>query len=178
MPRCSTAILSLLCLCIAACASHESASSSNSAAASGAKPCTMTDGRHDVLRVSPPADAPCDASPGSLAIRSRQGHVFIWLVPGATSVDDAVSVVAKTIESEFKRFKTTRTSTLTLPGEKAPATRLMGSGVEADDDDPGTADVIVFRRGSRVFIACAHGEHLRDSAQQLLLSLVESSSVP
>ena len=34
----------------------------------------------------------------------------------------------------------------------------MGKGIEADDQDPATADVVVFTVGKTVMVACVHGE--------------------
>ena len=34
----------------------------------------------------------------------------------------------------------------------------MGRGIEADDEEPGTVDVVVFTVGKTVLVACVHGE--------------------
>jgi hypothetical protein len=40
----------------------------------------------------------------------------------------------------------------------APAKHVTGSGNEADDGDPGNAEVVFFVAGGRVFAGCVHGE--------------------
>jgi hypothetical protein len=182
MLRISISALVLIPLALAACASHQPQGPTHSAgAATAAAPGTlrtMSDGRRDVLRIAVPAGADCDVYQGHIFVGTRAGKVNIWLVPDAATLDEAARMVPRKIDSEFKEFKTTSTTTLIIPGEKTPATRLLGSGVEADDYDPGTADVIVFGRAGRIFIACTHGENLHDSAQQLMLRLVQSSTAP
>jgi hypothetical protein len=138
----------------------------------------MTDGNKDVLRVLVPAGADCDVYVNHMFVGTRDGKVNIWLVPGAANIDEAVRQVPQKIDSEFKEFKATSTKTINVHASPNQAIRIMGSGVEADDYDPGTADVIVFQRGEHIFIACTHGEALHDSAQALMLSLVEGSTAP
>jgi hypothetical protein len=58
------------------------------------------------------------------------------------------------------------------------ANRVRGTGVEADDGDPGTADVIVFRAGDRLFVACTHGESLNESARQWMTTVVKTATAP
>jgi hypothetical protein len=144
--------------------------------AEAGKACVMHAGGRDVLRVSMPADTECKAEDGVLQIRSRDGYVYVWVVRGANSVDDAVGRVGDEIKSEFKDFKATTTSALTVAG--APAKRLMGSGTEADDGDPGTADVVVFKTGEHVFVACTHGESIPASAQAQMMRLVQTAQAP
>jgi hypothetical protein len=78
--------------------------------------------------------------------------------------------------SEFKNFKSNQTSELTIAG--SPAKRMVGDGEEADDGDPGKADVIVFKVGDHVFVACDHGETINETGQQGLLTLVQTAHMP
>ena len=141
------------------------------------KACVMQSGDHAVLRLTVSADATCTPKDGSLHLESHaRDAVDVWLAPGANSVDAAAGRVGQAITSEFKDFKATSTTALTIAG--APAKRLMGSGTEADDNDPGHADVIMFTAGGRVFVACTHGESLSAAAQQWMLAVVQTAQAP
>ena len=61
----------------------------------------------------------------------------------------------------------------------APAKHVMGRGVEADDFDPGTADVVIFTAGKTVFAACVHGEG-NDAARERepMLAVLETAKGP
>ena len=60
------------------------------------------------------------------------------------------------IKSEFVKFKAMSVKDLTIAG--APAKDVIGAGNEADDGDPGHAEVILFEVADHVFAACVHGE--------------------
>jgi hypothetical protein len=113
---------------------------------------------------------------GTLHFTAPQYEVEFWLVPGVQTVDDAVGHVSTQIISEFKDFKPDHATDLTVAG--SPAKRLVGAGHEADDGDPGDADIIVFKVGDHVFVACNHGESLNPVGQQGMLSLVQTAQVP
>ena len=92
---------------------------------------------------------------------------------GAQTVDEAVGRVSEQITDEFKNLKVTNSTDLTVAG--APAKRQEGSGEEADDGDAGKADVIVFKMGQHIFVACTHGEALNPAAQEWMLKLVQEA---
>lgn len=172
---------------LSGCASHHTAPpAASQAAAVGTAPTKaymLLDNGRQVLRLSAPADAPCELSNGAFEMKSRDGYVNVWLVRGATSIDEGVQKISTTIVSEFKDFKPTSTTSLPLSPDRGiggggSAARVMGSGVEADDNDPGTADVIVFQKGGKVFIACTHGESMRSTAQDLMVNLVLTATTP
>ncbi len=142
----------------------------------GAMACVMESGGHGVLRVMAPADSECVAKDGSLHLKSHDRYVDIWLVPGARTVAEGAGRAAQTITPEFKDFKQTGAADVTVAG--APAKRMEGSGTEADDGDPGTADVIVFKTGDHVFVACTHGESLTLAARQWMSALVQTAQAP
>jgi hypothetical protein len=148
-----------------------------SAPAAG-KSYTVHSANRDLLKVSLPLgeDGPVILSDGALELKSRSGYIFIWHARDATTMDEGIRQAPNVIISEFKDFKPTSTTQLSIPN--TPATRLLGSGLEADDDDPGTADVIVFQRDNSFFIACTHGETMRPAAQDLMLKLVQSAATP
>ena len=110
-------------------------------------------------------------------MKSGKGDVNIWLDCGAKSVDKGAQRIPETIASEFKDFKPTSSTAMVLQ-DGGSCARVLGSGVEADDNDPGTADVIVFQRGPRIFITCTRGETIRVSAQELMTKLVQSAITP
>jgi hypothetical protein len=118
-------------------------------------------------------DVNCARADGRLHLEAHNHHFDVWMVAGARTVDEAVSHISAQIKDEFKDFKSTSTTPLTIAG--SPAERLMGSGAEADDGDPGTADVVVFKAGEHVFIACTHGEDLSADAQQWMLTTLQSA---
>lgn len=130
----------------------------------------------DVLKLRAPVGTKCVAEDGSLKFDSPKYYAEVWLVSGAKTVEEATGRVGEQIVSEFKNFKPTETTDLTIAG--SPAKRMVGAGEEADDGDPGKADVIVFKVGDRVFVACDHGESLTEAGQQGLLALVETAQKP
>lgn len=149
--------------------------SADSAPGAG-KPCVMRSGGQPVLLIQAPANATCTMREGALTVDSRDYFVEFWLVRNTSSLDSAAGRVSDTIKDEFKDFKPTQTRAFTVAD--APAKRLAGTGAEADDGDPGTADVVVFAVGGRFFIACTHGEHLSPKAQTLMESLLATAKAP
>jgi hypothetical protein len=79
-------------------------------------------------------------------------------------VDEAMGHVNSQIADQFKDFKPDHTTDLIIAG--SPAKRLVGPGHEADDCDAGAADVILFKVGNHIFIACYHGVSLDPSGEQ------------
>jgi hypothetical protein len=136
----------------------------------------MQSGGVDVLKLTAPADFKCVAEDGSLKFDAPKFYVEYWLASGADTVDEAVQRVATQIESEFKKFKPSQTTDLTIAG--SPAKRMVGDGEEADDGDPGSADVIVFKVGNHVFVACNHGEKLTPVGQEGMLALTQTAQAP
>jgi len=124
----------------------------------------MQSGGASVLKLTAPSDIKCVTGDGTLHFTAAKYEVEFWLVPGVQTVDDALAHVSTQIVSEFKDFKPDSTTQFTVAG--SPAKRLVGTGHEADDGDPGDADIIVFKVGQHVFIACNHGESLDPVGQQ------------
>jgi hypothetical protein len=143
---------------------------------SAAAGCVVRAEGRDVLLLAVEPQATCTLKDGSAHLQSKEGQVDIWLVRGARTVDEGVTRIPEQISTEFKEFKTTASTEMTVAG--AAARRLSGTGSEADDGDPGQADVIVFSAGGRIFVACAHGESLLSSAQRWMATLVQSSRAP
>jgi hypothetical protein len=136
----------------------------------------MQFGGSNVLRVMMPAGCKSVATDGFLKVTGPNVETEVWLVRDAQTVDAAIGRIPQQIETEFKNFKLDGTTDITVAG--SPAKRLTGSGNEADDGDPGHADVIVFKVGDHVFVACTHDEHLTDVYRQTMLTLVQTAQVP
>ena len=83
-------------------------------------------------------------------------RIYLWRVPAAKTVADVIPRVGAVIKSEFVEFVVESTETLQVAGHEAK--HLKGKGEEADDNDPGTAEVVVFTDGTNVYAACVHGE--------------------
>ncbi|HTQ38973.1 MAG TPA: hypothetical protein VMJ32_08090 [Pirellulales bacterium] len=144
--------------------------------AADTKDFVMQSGGANVLKLTAPGGTKCVAEDGELKFDAPKFYVEVWLASGAKSVEEAVENVSSQIVSEFKNFKPDQTTELTIA--RSPAKRMVGVGEEADDGDPGKADVIVFKVGERVFVACNHGESLNDAGQQGLLTLVQTAQMP
>ena len=171
----SRAMLATVAAMILGCSSSSTPtkSAAHSDKAEDTKACVMQSGGHDVLRLEVPADTECVPNDGSLILSSQHRTVEFWLVNGAKTVDEAIVGVPEQIKDEFKNLKVTEISDLTVAG--TPAKRRQGSGEEADDGDPGKADVIVFKLGQNIFVACAHGEAINPAAQEWMLALVQAA---
>ena len=83
-------------------------------------------------------------------------RIYLWRVPTAKTVADVMPRVGAVIKSEFLEFVVESTENLQVAGHAAK--HLKGKGEEADDNDPGAAEVVVFTDGTNVYAACVHGE--------------------
>jgi hypothetical protein len=108
------------------------------------------------LVLKAPAAAKVLSTNGFVRIQATNLTLYVWAVPNAKTVSDALPRAADIIKSEFLKFKTNAVMDMTVAG--APAKHLTGSGNEADDGDPGNAEVVMFTVGGRVFAGCVHGE--------------------
>ncbi|HZZ72221.1 MAG TPA: hypothetical protein VFE24_08200 [Pirellulales bacterium] len=141
------------------------------------KTCSLEAGGHAILHFTTPGDASCKNADGSLIVkRNKIEEVEVWVIKNAKTLDEAVKLAPEQIVSEFKNFKAKETKELTVAG--GPAKRLTGDGAEADDGDPGHADIVVFKVGSHLFVACTHGETLKPGAQEMMLSMLKSAKAP
>jgi hypothetical protein len=108
------------------------------------------------LALQVPAAAKVVSSNGYINIRTTNMSLHVWAVAKAKTANDALPRTAELIKSEFIKFKTTASMDMVIAG--APARHITGSGNEADDGDPGNAEVVLFVIGGRVFAGCVHGE--------------------
>ena len=98
-----------------------------------------------------------------LHVPHDNNDIVIRLVPGAVVPGDALVGLAAGIHDEVHDFKAVKVEELTLAGK--PGKHVIGVGSEADDGDPSNAEVFVFVVGSKVYMACVHGENT--AAQEL-----------
>jgi hypothetical protein len=103
-----------------------------------------------------PSEAKVVLSNGYVNIRTTNMSLHVWAVPNAKTARAALPRAGELIKSEFINFKTTATTDMVIAG--APALHVVGAGNEADDSDPGHAEVVLFVVGGQVFAGCVHGE--------------------
>lgn len=128
-----------------------------------------------VLQV--PAAARVTSSNAYVNIRATNMSLHVWAVPNAGSAADAAPRVAEIIKSEFIKFKTTANMDMVIAG--APAKHVTGSGNEADDGDPGNAEVVLFVVRGHVFAGCVHGEFDDASrARAPMLAVLRTAQAP
>ncbi len=128
-----------------------------------------------VLQV--PAAARVTSSNAYVNIRATNMSLHVWAVPNATTAADALPRAAEIIKSEFINFKTTAVMDMLVAG--APAKHVTGSGNEADDGDPGNAEVVLFVVRGRVFAGCVHGEFDDASrARAPMLAVLRTAQAP
>jgi hypothetical protein len=117
---------------------------------------TILSGATPALKLEIPKDAKATTKGPKTSFLLKDAWVYLWSVPTAKTVAEAVPQAATVIKSEFTDFKTGDTKHLTVAGQEAD--HLFGKGAEADDGDPGAAEVVIFAVGQHVFVACVHGE--------------------
>jgi hypothetical protein len=120
------------------------------------KEITIPAGKESALKLEIPEGAKATTKDTKTSILLKETWVYLWSVPTAKTVADAIPQAAKIIKSEFTDFVPTKTAHLTVAGNDA--VHLFGKGAEADDGDPGAAEVVIFTVGGHVFAASVHGE--------------------
>jgi hypothetical protein len=119
-------------------------------------PATLSVDGKPALRLKVPMAAKLTSTNAYLKVVTTNLELYIWAVPNAKTLDDALPRVADIIKSEFIKFKPAATKDVEVAG--ASAKDVTGPGNEADDEDPGNAEVVFFVAGGHVFAACVHGE--------------------
>ena len=138
---------------------------------------TISEGGAPVLSLSVPAGSKVYPTPSKTTIVATNMYLYIWTVSGAQTTAEALSRLPTVIQDNVLDFKAEQTNDLLVA--EAPAIHLIGSGVEADDGDPSTADVVVFTAGPRAFVACVHGEHNDASRErQPMLEALRTAKTP
>ncbi len=120
------------------------------------KEITVSAGGKPAIKLSVPKDAKVTTKGEKTSVEAKNLWIYLWHVSAAKTVADAVPHVAELIKSEFTGFTVGDTKPLTVAGH--PAKHLLGKGAEADDGDPGSAEVVIFTDGKGIFAACVHGE--------------------
>jgi len=130
-----------------------------------------------VLGLTVPQSATVTTKQEKTEIKTKEMTLYIWAIPTAKTVDEGAAQIPNVIAREVVQFVATTTNTITVAG--APAKHLMGRAVEADDYDPGTADVVVFTTGKAIFAACVHGE-ANDAVRERepMLSVLKTAKAP
>ena len=101
----------------------------------------------------------------------------LWVVPKAKTVAEAIAGLDDAIKDEVLNFSATSTETTTVAANEAK--HLKGKGLEADDQDPATVDIIAFTVGKTVLVACVHGEGEAAIRQrQPMLKALKTIAVP
>jgi len=130
-----------------------------------------------VLGLTVPQSATVTTKQEKTEIKTKEMTLYIWAIPTVKTVDEGTAQIPNVISREVVQFVATNTNTIMVAG--AIAKHLIGRGVEADDYDPGTADVIVFTTGKAVFAACVHGEG-NDAARERepMLAVLKTAKLP
>jgi len=117
---------------------------------------TVLADKEPVLELTAPANAQVTLIKDKTVIETTNMFLYVWSVAGAKTLDEAQARLDDTIKVDVLKFSASVTNHITLAD--SPARHLIGSGLEADDQDNATADVVIFKAGNRLFIACVHGE--------------------
>ena len=107
------------------------------------------------LKMTVPKDTEITKKPSRTILHAKGLWIYLWKTDAKT-VAEAVPQTGKIIKSEFVEFAPGETKDIKVAGHDAK--HLTGKGAEADDNDPGSADVVIFTDGKHVFAACVHGE--------------------
>src|SRR3984957_13528446 len=123
------------------------------------------------------APAKVTSSNGYVNIRTSKMSLHVWVVPNASTANDAVPRAADLIKSEFIKFKAASVEDMVIAD--ASAKHVIGPGNEADDGDPGNAEVVFFVVGRHVFAGCVDGE-FDDAARARapMLAVLQTAHAP
>ena len=108
------------------------------------------------LELAVPPEAKVTPVKDKTVIQTTNMFLHVWPVTGAKTVNEAQIRLGDVIKDDVLKFSASATNEITVAG--SPARHLIGNGVEADDGDNATADVVIFAVGNRIFVACVHGE--------------------
>ncbi len=120
------------------------------------KTVTISNAGAAVMTISAPQGAKVTTDKEKTVIDTKDMVLDLWVVPKAKTVAEAIAALDDVIKSEVLKFSPASTEAITVA--EAEGKHLKGKGVEADDQDPATVDVVVFTVGKTVLVACVHGE--------------------
>ena len=113
---------------------------------------------------------------GKTTIDTSKFNLYLW-APKVKTIDKAVAGIANTVKSEVVNLKIEETKTIKVAGGEAK--HLIAKGNEADNNDPGTTDIVVFTCGGRVIVACIHGEEdFAPKHRQAMLDMLKTAKAP
>ncbi len=145
----------------------------------GENSCVIVQKGAAVLRLTAASGIKINAAgtPATFADARDAHRFYLWTVANAKTLDDAAARAGEIIKGEFLVFKLTASKDITVAG--SPGRQLSGSGKEADDLDPGNAEVILFMKGGRIFAACVHGEgDVRAADHDFMMSVLQTAKAP
>ena len=138
---------------------------------------TITVGNAPALVLTATAPVKVSTTKDMTEIHNKTLTLQIWHIPSAKTVDEGIAQIGEVIKAEVLKFAPTTTNALTVAG--APAKHLIGRGIEADDNDPATVDVVVFSAGKNIFAACVHGEGNEAAAERApMLAVLKTVKTP
>lgn len=141
------------------------------------KPATLSIEGKPALVLEVPPRAKVTTADGYFNIRTTNMSLHVWAVPGAKSAEEALPRTGDLIKTEFVKFQPNATNDLVIAA--APAKHVIGSGHEADDGDPGNAEVVLFTVGGHVFAGCVHGEFDDASrARAPMMAVLQTAQTP
>lgn len=140
-------------------------------------PITVLSGGIPALELTVPQAAKVTPWKGKTVIQTTNMFLYIWSVPGVKTVDAAQTRLAEVIKDDVRQFAASVTNEIAVAG--SPARHLIGKGVEADDGDDATADIVIFSIGDRIFVACVHGEGNDASRERApMLTMLKTAKSP
>lgn len=133
-------------------------------------------GKKPAVTLTVPGTVKVTTDKGKTTIDTNKFNMYLWATKAKT-IDNEVKVVAKTVKSEVVNLKIEETETIKVAG--ADAKHLIAKSNEADDNDPGTTDIVVFTSGGKVIVACIHGEEdFAPKHRQAMLDLLKTAKAP
>jgi len=133
--------------------------------------------KEPVLELTVPANAQVTLIKDKTVIQTTNMFLYVWPVAGARTLDEAQARLDEIIKVDVLKFSASVTNSITMAD--SPARHLIGNGLEADDQDNATADVVIFKVGNRLFIACVHGEVNEASKErEPMLKVLHTARLP
>ena len=131
---------------------------------------TILAGGTPVLALKIPQDANVTVTGEHTVVQTKETTFHVWSLASLKTPEEALPRITEIIKGEFVNFKPESTNKILVAD--APALHISGKGNEADDGDPGGAQIVLFTAGKHVFAACAHGEFddaIRRSKQMMIV---------
>ena len=138
---------------------------------------TIMADKRPVLELTVPQQAEVTPIKDKTLIHTTNMFLHVWPVSGAKTVYEAQVRLGDVIKGDVLKFSASLTNEITVAG--SPARHFIGKGVEADDGDDATVDVVIFELGKQMFIASVHGEGNDASRErEPMLKMLETAKSP